>query len=91
MDIELPKGMTRIPEGWPKMADAYFSFVMYSMNSKDVRLVFREDTGLDIMTLVKVTAIEKLIDETSGYTDSILSKFLDWITIKYWGEAERKD
>jgi hypothetical protein len=70
------------------MKDAFLSFASYSIGEEEFRADFKKASGIDIKGLIPKTRLEAMIDKTTGHTDDILRKFMDWLIVNHWGEEE---
>ena len=84
MDISV-YSMTKIPFG---NQEAFFSFAVYAIDKSEIINQYKDETGVDLNDLVTRTALDKVIDESTGYTNELMSKFLDWLVINHWGEED---
>jgi len=82
--LELPLGMTKIPDGWPLASQAFIDFALYSAGKEDVLAQFTADTG--IVYKAPGNGLDAMISEASGHNKKVLQEFLDWLTTNYWGE-----
>lgn len=83
--LVMPLGMSKTPMGWPLMAQAYIDFAMWAISKEEFVQEFEADTGLSYS--VPKTGLDKMIGDSTGYGKSIISAFLDWLTVNHWGEA----
>jgi len=91
MGNKIPFGLQVTPYGWPLMAGAFISFVHYAILDESFQRDFHEDTGLNIMSVIPKSTMGGLVDEATGYTHDILSRFMEWLTINHWGVENEYD
>lgn len=77
--------METTPEGEDIMAGFWYSLLTYAMTRDDYTSQFRDDTGLDIASVMSARGIHAMIDESSGFRKHVLIKWADWVTLNLWG------
>lgn len=79
---------TKEPYGLPLMQDAFFDFVLWAVGQTDMLAQFKKDSGYELESLIPKNGLERMIDEATGRTKDIIGKFIDWLIVNHWGEAE---
>lgn len=88
-EVKLPLKMTKVPILFSIDNGASFlGFARYSLKDKLMIEHFKKNKGIDLNNLVQCSTIEQMIDNATGHAEDILSKFLDWLVINYWGEEK---
>lgn len=83
----LPLGMTKIPEGWPLMAQAFIDFALWAVKQEDFLDQFKADIGYDLRRVVPKNGLDRMIDEACGFNGKeTFAAFLDWLVVNHWGE-----
>ena len=82
-----PLGMTKTPDGWPEMADAFLGFAHYAIGEPGFIDQYQTDTGKNLYSAIPNAPINQMIDEATGYGRQAMADFMDWLTINHWGEA----
>lgn len=83
--LVMPLGMSKVPMGWPVMAQAFIDFAMWAIGQPGFLKAFEESTGIKYRP--PRDGLEKMIDDVTGANKHIVSQFLDWLTVNHWGEA----
>ncbi len=83
---KLPCGMTKVPFG--DHGYDFFSFAMYAIGKDEIVDQYKYETGVDLRKLVPKSALDKMIDGATGYSNEVMAKFLDWLVINHWGEGK---
>ena len=78
------------PYGLPLMMPGYLGCVNYAIQQEDHREAFRRDTGYDLEALAFRSPLIKEIDKETGYEETIVIAFFDWVTENLWGIEEKK-
>ena len=78
-------GMTKMPMGWPLMAEAWACCLEWAITQEPTRDNFKAATGYDLMKLVNRTAIDNMIDQSTGFEKQVMLTWLDWATENIWG------
>ena len=47
---------------------------------------FERETGLKMRSLVPRSPMDALVDQASGYRDTVMAAWCDWVTKNCWGE-----
>ena len=84
----LPFGMTKTPYGWPMMEEAFFNLVSFGLKDDDTRQQFFDDTKINLDIFDNVSPINRMVDDATGHTESVLGQFCDWVAVHLWGETE---
>lgn len=74
------------PESDPVMAAAWAGCVAWAMGQPEFRKQFKEDTGQDLDSLAAAQGIDRMIDEASGRTKSVMFAWCEWVTSNLWGD-----
>jgi len=82
----LPPGMSKTPYGWPTSAPAFYDFSLFAIEDAECRCAFFKETGKSLDEIANATQLERLIDEATGHTNTVISAFLDWLVVNHWGE-----
>jgi len=83
--IVMPFGMKTVPLGWPLMADAFISFVSFALDAEKIKKQYLEQELIDLDQFKGQSVLEQMIDAKTGYAESVLAKFMDWLVINHWG------
>lgn len=89
MNETKPFGMTVTPYGWPVMHQAFVDFISFAIDKEEFREAFKKDSGIDLDAVVPKTPLDAMIDEASGFRDSIFTAFIEWVTKNHWGVEGR--
>lgn len=82
------EAMTVNPYGEDYMAGAFIACSCSLITVDVIRDLFKEDTGIDIEQVIYSSGIARMIDEATGFQESALAKWLDWVAINHWGLKE---
>ena len=91
MPIEPPiQGMKKTPAfiGDPVMGGAWYGLILWAASQDEFLCKFQEDTGHDLKSLFKVSGLERMIDQATGYDRAVVAAWADWVTENLWGEWE---
>lgn len=83
-EVSLPLGMTKVPLGWPFMAQGFIDFAIWAVGQAPFVDSFRAETGM-AWTPGK-NPLDIMIDEATGVDKAFFSAFLDWLVVNHWGE-----
>lgn len=66
---------------------AWRDFIHYAWHDRDLRAAFMAETGVSLDAERPLTAMERLVDNATGYVPpgDAAQRFIDWITIHHWG------
>lgn len=81
------EGMKEIPFGLPEMMPAWLGLVCWAAKMPDIVRDFEKDTGLNIMSLLGRSPIDRMIDAATGYEGVLVTKWCDWVTVNLWGDG----
>ena len=87
--LVMPLGMSKVPLGWPMMAQAYIDFAMWVFGKTEFLEAFKTETGITFVP--PKNGLERMIDDATGAGKSFISKFLDWLTVNHWGEEKPEE
>lgn len=73
------------PDGIDFMPEAWLGCVSWAIGKPEMREQFKQDTGLDLSSLVSRDPISAMIDRQTGRERDMLLKFCDWVTENIWG------
>lgn len=76
-EVELPKGMTKVPMGWPLMHEAFLGFAEFSIQKSDIVKQFEDDTGY---------VMNSAILKDGERRCTVFNAYLDWLVVNWWGE-----
>lgn len=80
------EGMTTRPMGLPMMYDAWMGLVIWSSTQEGALAAFKADTGFDLESLLRASALDQMIDQATGHGKTVCLAWLDWVTRTQWGE-----
>lgn len=86
-------GMTVIPydygtEIWDYFqGGAWLSLCQFLLSKPEARAAFKEATGRDLSRLEGRSPIVQIIDQSSGFEQSVMAAWCDWVTVHHWGVA----
>lgn len=63
----------------------FHDFAVYTIGQPQIIQQFKEATGNDLTALVKASPLESMIDTATGRDTEMLSEFLEWLKVHYWG------
>ena len=84
----LPFGMKQIPLGWGLMDEAFISFVSFALDSKKIKQQYKNATSVDLNDFKHQSLLEQMIDNSTGYAEDCLGKFMDWLVLNHWGKHD---
>ena len=64
-------------------AIAWRDFVLFAWAEPNIRAQFTAATGLRVTPAT--SPIDVLVDDATGATASVLTKFVEWVTREHWG------
>lgn len=67
---------------------AYVSFLRFMFEKQEVQESFKKETNHDLSEFLLRSPIEAMIDETTKYEASVMSRFIVWITDNWWDSEE---
>lgn len=88
------RGMTKIPDfyntpQWEVLFGGFwFSLCEYLIGQEKARDAFEKDTGMRISSLLNRSPFDAAIDKATGYQDSLMASWCDWVTVNHWGEQK---
>lgn len=77
--------MTHTPYGEDYLFPGWLSCVRASISMPDFVKQFKDDTGIDILSVIHSRGLTKMIDEATGYDKVAITKWADWVTLNLWG------
>jgi hypothetical protein len=86
-------GMTQIPEyiDNPVMFGAWAKLLSWACSQDELIKQFKDETGYNIQDVVRSTGINKMVDEATGYTKTVVVAWADWVTKNLWGVVGQKE
>jgi len=88
------EGMKKQPaytEDNPVMQGAFLACARWASGEKKFTDTFKEDTGYDLLSVIRSAPLESMIDEATGYTKTVFFAWLDWVSENVWGEEGEED
>jgi hypothetical protein len=85
------QGMTKHPNGLPLMTGAWLGLIYFAASEAEMRAAFTEDTGHDLLRVLRAGGLDKLVDKATGYDRAVVAAFADWVTVNMWGEEGADD
>ncbi len=70
----------------PLMAIAWLSFLRVSIQQPQVIAAYEAERGRPFTFARMRSPIERMIDDATGFTDSELDDFIDWLNEEVWGD-----
>ena len=67
---------------------AYIACVRHSIMDNKMREYFKDETGINLDSLINCSPLDQMIDEQTGRTNEYFIAFCDWVTKNVWGEEE---
>lgn len=65
---------------------AWYGCLHWALGKEEIVQLFRNETG--IQWIPGETAIDRMIDESTGAGKEFLQKFAEWMNANIWGELE---
>jgi len=91
MKIIPVKGMKKVPLYPDEFHMSLFVHLIQYLVAKDeIRERFQKETGKNITSLLNRSAMDKMIDSTTGYEADLIASFADWVAENFWGIEEPK-
>lgn len=84
----LPFGMKHTPLGWGLMTEAFMSFASFALDSQKMKEQYKDATSVDLNEFKNQSLLEQMIDNSTGYAEDCLGRFLDWLVLNHWGKEE---
>ncbi len=77
--------MKHKPYGEDHMVDAFLGLVFFAVSIAQITNKFKDETGIDILDVIRAKGINEMIDKASGRQKDAIVKWLDWIAENLWG------
>jgi len=67
------------------MKGAWAAFCQWALTEPEIRLEFKDETGIDLDNLFKASGINAAVDKATGRIDAAMETWAEWVTKTYWG------
>lgn len=82
------EGMKITPHGWgdPILSGAFMACVNHATGNPEMRAAFEKEAGCSLDRLVTRSPIEKMVDDSTGFSRDLVAKWFDWVATNVWGD-----
>jgi len=81
------EGMKTVPYfcEHPYQFSMWYNFIVFMSEYPEAKEAFKKDTEYDLDDILKSRGINSMIDKQTGYQQSVLAAWCDWVTENHWG------